>query len=247
MSARLAGLAIVCAAWRMAVPAAVMAQPRPEPPRFERIAALPLLPELPGLAPRVRDATPGAAFLASAILPGAGQYLLDADRWVPYVALELWGWVSYIQRRNEAHDLEGRYRDLAWSVARRVSVGPRRDSVFEYYETMGHFSESGALDVDPGAAGIQPERDATTFNGDLWMLARALFIPGGLPLPPDNPDYQRALAYYQTHAIPPSFSWAWGDSNLEQQVFAGLIRESDDAFRDATRMLGIILANHALS
>ncbi|MGH7504910.1 MAG: hypothetical protein ACRELX_04645, partial [Longimicrobiales bacterium] len=54
-------------------------------------------------------------------------------------------------------------------------------------------------------------------------------------------------AYYAAHAIPPVFSWAWGDSNLEQQVFAGLIRESDDAFRDSTRLLGIILANHALS
>jgi hypothetical protein len=184
------------------------------------------------------DVSPGAAFLASAILPGAGQYLQGADRWVPYIVLEAWAIVRYVERRSEARTIERRYRDLAWSVARRggISVPPRRDSVFEYYEDMTRFGASGAYDADPRAAGVQPERDRETFNGQLWELAQALFS-----------DDAQALAYYQSRAVPPTFAWAWGQSNLEQQVFEELIHESDEAFRDATTALGIVLANHMIS
>jgi hypothetical protein len=222
------------------------AQARADASRLDELTAAGVLPEFPGVAMPLTT-SPGATFLASAFVPGAGQYLLGADRWVPYIAVELWGWISYFRRRGEARDLERRYRDLAWSVARRISVGPRRDSIFEYYEDMGRFSASGTFDAEPGLDGLQPELDRTTYNGDLWLLSRALFIPGGRSLPPEHPDYQLALAYYQENAVPPSFAWAWGDSDLERQVFAGVIRESDDAFRDSTRLLGIILANHVVS
>ena len=182
--------------------------------------------------------SPGRAFLASAIVPGAGQYLQGTDRWVPYVALEVWALVRYATRRADARTLEGRYRDLAWSVARRggISTPPRRDSVFEYYEDMTRFGASGAFDADPRSPGTQPERDRETFNGQLWDLAQALF----------SNDAQ-AIAYYESRAIPPTFAWAWGQSNLEQQVFEELIRESDESFRDATTALGIVLANHMIS
>ncbi|MGH7505785.1 MAG: hypothetical protein ACRELX_09045, partial [Longimicrobiales bacterium] len=91
--------------------------------------------------------SPGAAFLASAVLPGAGQYALNADRWIPYLVVEAWAVFTFVDQRADAGTFERRYRDLAWSVARRGSTPPRRDSVFEYYEEMGHFSESGAFDV----------------------------------------------------------------------------------------------------
>jgi hypothetical protein len=194
------------------------------------------LPELPGQTRA--PLSPGHAFLASAILPGAGQYLQATDRWVPYVVVEAWALVRYVSRRSDARTLERRYRDLAWSVARRggISVPPRRDSVFEYYEDMTRFGASGSFDADPREPGVQPENDRETFNGQIWDLAQALF---------SNAD--QALAYYQSRAIPPTFAWAWGESNLEQQVFEELIHESDESFRDATTALGIILANHMIS
>lgn len=199
--------------------------------------------------PQAAQATPqpGIAFLASALAPGAGQYLLGAGRWVPYAVVEVWAWITYLERRGDARSLGRRYRDLAWSVARRVSVGERRDSVFDYYESMSRFSASGSFDADPRVAGVQPDPDPTTYNGDVWLLARSLFFPGGISYPPGTTQYERALQYYRQHAIPASFAWAWGDSNLEQRVFNELIHQSDDASRTATQILGTILVNHIVS
>ncbi len=190
---------------------------------------------------------PGVAFAASAVVPGAGQFLLHADRWVPFAAVEAWGWFSYFDRRGNGRSLARDFRDLAWSVARRVSVGGRRDSIFEYYEAMSHFASSGALDGDPRTSGVQPELDSTTFNGELWVLAKALYFPGGIDMPPGTQAYERALQYYLGRAIPASFAWAWGDSNLEQQTFRELIRRSDESLRSSTQILGLLLANHMVS
>lgn len=191
--------------------------------------------------------SPGALMAASALVPGAGQYLMGADRWVPYVVLEAWGWIAYTDRRGEARSHERLYKDLAWSVARRISTGLRRDTVFDYYESMARFSSSGAFDADPRQPGIQPESDPGTFNGEKWLLASSLFIPSGGFFPPGTIEYQRALDYYVRHAIPGSFAWAWGDSELEQQVFNEFIRASDEAQRNATWLLGTIVANHVVS
>jgi hypothetical protein len=179
-----------------------------------------------------QDPPPSPVFLASAVVPGAAQYLMGDDRWVPYAAVEAWAIISYAQQRRLARSLEQRYRDVAWQVARRVSVGERRDTVFEYYEAMAHYRSSGGWLPD-GA----PE----------WRLARALYFPGGQPAAPGSPAYEAALAYYMSRAIPPAYAWAWGGSKLEQQVFADLIGESDAAFRSAGRYLGLILANHVTS
>jgi hypothetical protein len=189
-----------------------------------------------------QDPPPSPVFLASALLPGSAQYLMGDDRWVPYAAVEVWALISYVQQRRLARSLEARYRDVAWQVARRVSVGERRDTVFEYYEAMAHYASSGGWLPD-GA----PERQEGTFNGELWRLARALYFPGGQAAAPGSPAYEAALAYYLSRAIPPAYAWAWGGSKLEQQVFAGLIGESDAAFRSAGRYLGLILANHVTS
>jgi hypothetical protein len=180
--------------------------------------------------------TPGLAFLASAGVPGAGQYLQDADRWFGYVVVEAWAILTYLDQRSEARAFQRRYRDLAWSVARRTSAPPRRDSIFEYYEDMTRFLASGAFDADGGEPGLQPEVDRETFNGELWSLAQALYG-----------DDDAALAYYASRAIVPTYAWAWGDSNLERQVFVEIIRDSDEAFRHATTALGVLVANHMVS
>ncbi|MGH7555122.1 MAG: hypothetical protein ACREMQ_19140 [Longimicrobiales bacterium] len=199
-------------------------------------------------APQLSPPSPGVAFLSSAILPGAGQYLLKEERWVPYVVLEAWALVTYLDRRQDGRALAQRYRDLAWSVARRHSIiGARRDTTFEYYEALAHHDASGLFDLDPRQTGVQPEQDSSTFNGGVWHLARSLYMPGGLNLPPGTPEYERALAHYMQNAIPPEFLWAWGPSLLEQQAYIGLIEESDDAFRTATQVLGVVVANHIVS
>jgi hypothetical protein len=203
-----------------------------------------------GLFDRVQDEgeplRPGTSMMASAVLPGTGQFLQGNDRWLPYLAIELWGWISFLNRRADAHDLAADYRDLAWSVARRVSIGSRRDTIFEYYEEMTHYPSSGTFDSDPETAGIQPEFDVRTFNGDLWALSRGLFW-GGQNYAAGTGLYEQALDYYMDRAIPPTFTWAWGDSFLEQQSFRELIRRSDEAYRTSTQFLGLILANHVVS
>jgi len=190
----------------------------------------------------------GRAFLFSALVPGAGQRMLGQSRWVPYLALEAWAWLRYFDRARQGRALERRYKDLAWSVARLVSSGPRRDGPFEYYEAMGKYVASGAYDAEPHRPGLQPEEDPATFNGAVWQLARSIYLPAGAdPVDTESIEYWQALNYYAQNATPPPFAWSWSSSPLAQQRFRELIRESDESLREATTMLGLILANHMVS
>lgn len=197
-------------------------------------------------ADTVTESTGGIAFVASALLPGAGQFYLNTDRWVPFVAVETWAWVKYLQNRSRGRELEDAYKDLAWNVARRLTTSTRRDSAFTYYEAIGQYDRSGQFDADVLTAGLQPELDSTTFNGTQWRRARALFLRG-IPAIPGTTEYEQALAYYRANAVPEDYTWSWGKSLLEQQEFQETISRSDAAFRAATRMMGVILANHIAS
>ncbi|HUF12257.1 MAG TPA: hypothetical protein VMN78_04085 [Longimicrobiales bacterium] len=194
------------------------------------------------------DPSVAGAFLASAVVPGAGQYRLGAGRWVAYIGVEAWAWINWVDTRTEANELGTEYRDLAWSVARRISVGDRADREFEYYEAMSNFLESGSFDADPGAPGLQPEEDGATFNGSVWALARAIFFPAGADsLPPSDQEQAAALDYYERNAIEPGYAWSWGSNRLEQEHFRTLIRRSDEAARASTTLLGVVLVNHVVS
>jgi hypothetical protein len=197
-------------------------------------------------APQTPSDRAGIAFLASSLLPGAGQYYLREERWVPYLALEAWAWITYANQQSRGRALERRYRDLAWQVARRICPGARRDTTFQYYEHMADFHESGAFDTDESVSGVQPEQRVQTYNGQQWLRAKALYLRG-FEAPPGTPEYHRALDYYAQNAIPSGYCWSWGDSNLEQDSFNRLIDQSDSALRAATRTLGLILANHVVS
>lgn len=196
-----------------------------------------------------RTPTPGRAFLLSAAVPGLGQKRLGQNRWVAYGAVELWAWIQYFRKRREGRALQERYRDLAWFVARRVSVGPRVDGDFEYYEAMTQYGASGAYDTRPDEGGVQPEEDPETFNGSIWALAREIFFLDDTGGPPDpaSDHYQKALRYYMSRAYRPSQAWNWTNNALQQAEFSELIRLSDENLRRGTTMVGIIIANHLLS
>ncbi|HUH14237.1 MAG TPA: hypothetical protein VMK65_14080 [Longimicrobiales bacterium] len=172
--------------------------------------------------------------------------MLGEGRWVLYGALEAWAVLRYLERSGRGRELAHDYRELAREVARRISTGERPEGSFDYYEALTHFAASGAFDHSQDQPGLQPETDPETHNGRVWELARAIYLPGGEG-GPGTPAYERALEYYRTHAVGAEFAWAWGANGLEQQVYQDLIRGSDEAVRDATAMLGIILANHIVS
>jgi hypothetical protein len=185
--------------------------------------------------------------LASLLVPGAGQLLAHQDRGAVYLAAEIYLLSRFVQLNREADREADHFQSLAYDVARRVFVATRRDTVFEYYEQMERFVESGRYDVDPGAAFV-PETDPRTYNGSVWLLARRTFWEDPNVAPDaTSPQYWRALQFYQARAVGPDFLWTWRDHSLEHQVFRESIRRSDNAFRRAQNQVGLLLANHVLS
>ncbi|HEX6693283.1 MAG TPA: hypothetical protein VF035_01140 [Longimicrobiales bacterium] len=197
-------------------------------------------------APAADTTVRSRAFLASLVAPGTGQYMLGQKRWIPYAAVETYGWLRFAERRLTASRLAERYRDLAWTAARAAGGGMRRDTSFAYYEILTKSMRSGAFDADPAMDGLQPEQDPATYNGEQWRLAKALFVPLGSAGTPGTPGYGSALGYYMATAIPDDFAFAW-QSEADQGRFRELIEDSDDAYSGSTIVLGLILANHLTS
>ena len=190
--------------------------------------------------------SPTRALLYSGVLPGWGQRRLDKARWWGFLAVEVIGWGVLLERQRTGHDFRTRYRDLAWFVARRGTLGERMDGDFEYYEALGKYRASGALDADPYMGGVQPETDTTTFNGSIWSLANEIFlVPGEQgPLGPGSPEYEHAMEYYASRSIGPEFQWDWNGDEISRAEYDRLIRRSDAALRQVTTVVGVILANH---
>lgn len=185
--------------------------------------------------------------IASLVVPGAGQLLTRRDRGLIYLAAEGYVLSRFLQLALGARRGARRYRELAFTVARRGYVTARRDTVFEYYEMMEKFTASGDFDLDPGP-GFAPESDSATYNGSVWLLARRTYwADPQSPPPPTSPEYQQALQFYRSHAVGPDFRWSWRGASLEQQEFRATIHASDDSFRRAQNQLGLLLANHLAS
>ena len=182
--------------------------------------------------------------LMSAAVPGAGEFTLHLDRWLPQIALEALGWWQYRTQRAHGRAFEKKYRALACQAARGLPPGECRDtSYFEYYELMGKsdWSSSGRYDTDPSTPGVQPEQDEGTFNGLVWSRATVLNLHDHVV------DTAKALLYYQHNAFPDAYYWNWDNSSLQQTVYSEYIRRGDDAFRTSSRILGFILVNHVTS
>jgi hypothetical protein len=185
--------------------------------------------------------------VASLVLPGSGQLLAHQDRGALYLAVELFTLARIAQLTHEGNTQGDRFRDIAFQVARHGFATLRRDTVFEYYETMERFTASGAFNRDSGAA-LAPETDPTTFNGSIWLLARRTFwADPNVPPPLGSPEYAAALQFYVQHAVGPAFLWSWRDASAQQQLFRETISKSDNAYRSAQDHIGLLLANHVAS
>jgi len=184
--------------------------------------------------------------VASAIIPGSGQLIAGQDRGAVYLAVEAVLLVQLFSARSEATRERDRYKGLAFDVARAQFAPARRDTVFEYFEQLERFVESGAFDTDPGPA-LVPPTDESTYNGNVWKLARETFLPDPGNLDTTSHEYQRALEFYRGRAVGPNFQWSWRDAGLEQDLYSRSIKRSDDAFRSSTQYLGLLLVNHLLS
>ncbi len=185
--------------------------------------------------------------VASLIVPGAGQLLGGRARGAVYLVAEALLITRTLGLNSEGRREQERYRQLAMVVARGQFGPVEQDTVFEYYEQMGRYVESGPFDTDPGP-GFAPPTDTRTYNGQIWELARTTFFPDPVnEPPPESAEYERAVAFYRSRAIGPNYQWSWRNAGLEQDLFRQTIAASDEAFREATTTLGLLLANHLLS
>jgi hypothetical protein len=183
----------------------------------------------------------------SALLPGTGQWLLDQDRFIPYLALEAYAWLKYASDSREGARQRAEYRRLARTVARAQFATSTPNGNWEYYERMEHYTESGVYDAIPGGA-LQPEPDTTTFNGSVWLLARETYWEDpNTPPDPGSTAYTNALVFYSQRAVTPNYRWSWRDAQLEQDLFRRTIARSNDFYRQAAQDLAVVIANHVLS
>jgi hypothetical protein len=183
----------------------------------------------------------------SALVPGLGQGLLRQQRGIVYLAAEGYLILRALGAQRDARRERDAYREIARTVARAGFGADRPDASWEYYERLQHVLESGAFNTTPGAA-LSPETDPATFNGSIWRLARETFWRDPDVAPdPTSGEYQRALAFYERRAVGESFRWSWRDAQLEQDLYRQTIDRSNDASRQARQMVGLLLANHALS
>jgi hypothetical protein len=185
--------------------------------------------------------------ISSALVPGSGQILTGHDRGVLYLAAEAFLLLRLWSLEREGRRERDAFRDLAFSVARAPFRPARRDTVFEYYEAMQSYIESGPFSTGIGSE-IIPPTDVSTYNGYVWQLARETFLASpDLPVDTASEEYQRALDFYASRAVGANFQWSWRDAGLERDLFRQSIGRSDDAFRLATQYLGLVLANHLVS
>lgn len=190
---------------------------------------------------------PWWAPVTSGVLPGTGQLMMGQQRGVGYLVAEGYLLLQLFRARRDANRDRDAYRALAFEVARKPFGGVRPRGGWDYYESMEKYLESGAFDRIPGGA-IDPETDETTYNGARWLLARETFwVNPGIAPPVGSSEYSRALAFYQSRAIPAAYQWSWRDAQLEQDVYSQTIASANRSVQQAVNYVGLIGANHLVS
>jgi hypothetical protein len=188
-----------------------------------------------------------AAPIASAIIPGLGQARLRKERFVPYMAAEAFLLLKYVKDIREGNDAARTYRAVARDVARRSFAASPQDTIWQYYEKLEKYLESGTFSLSLNGP-TAPETDSTTYNGAQWVLARQQFgIPLDDPGASSLPNYPLALSYYESRAVRQAYGWSWRNAQLEQDLFRRSIARSNDAKRRAKLDFSALIANHLLS
>ena len=196
---------------------------------------------------RVVDRMPvWSAPLASLALPGLGQVRLGQGRAIAYLAAESFLLLQYRKDLTEGHRNERDYREIARSIARRGFVSAPPDTVWQYYEKLTEYVESGAFSTATSGETV-PEPDPSTYNGFQWLLARSQFGVPDDPSERGSQRYQRALALYESRAVRQPYRWSWRNAQLEKDLYRRTISRTNDAYRRATFDLSAVIANHLLS
>ncbi len=197
--------------------------------------------------PKPGTRAPWWAPVLSGVVPGAGQFAMGQQRSVGYLVAEGYLILQQVRARRDANRDRDAYRALAFDVARQPFGGERPRGGWDYYESMEKFLESGAFDRIPGGA-IDPETDETTYNGARWLLARETYWLNPAVAPAvGSAEYQRALAFYQSRAVPAAFQWSWRDAQLQRDVYAQTIASANRSVQRAVNYVGLIGANHLVS
>lgn len=185
--------------------------------------------------------------VASAVLPGSGQFALGQQRSVGYAIAEVYFVMQALAARRDGNRDRDEYRALAADVARRPFSASRPVGGWDYYESMEKFLASGVYDRIPGGD-LNPETDETTFNGVRWRLARETFWrnPDSVPAT-TSAEYQRAIAFYTERAVPDAFRWSWRDAQLQQDVYRQTIESANRSYQRAVTLFGVVGANHLAS
>lgn len=174
--------------------------------------------------------------IASAIAPGAGQFMLGHDRFLVYAAVEVLGWWKYLKDSHEQTRQEALFKDLARAAARSHFSTSLPDGGWSYYEQMRDWLESGRYSQTTSGP-VVPETDVLTFNGTRWQLAQATH----------SNDPAAALAEYERLAIKPEFRWSWRNAGLQYDIFKRTTESRNDAYHAGVTDLAVLAANHALS
>jgi hypothetical protein len=189
---------------------------------------------------------PHAAPLASLLVPGLGQARLRQGRAVAYLAAEAFLLLQYGKDLGEAHRNERDYREIARTIARRGFVASPPDTVWQYYEKLSTYIESGAYSQTISGR-VVPETDTTTYNGAQWDLARRQFGVTTDPGEVGSPAYERALEMYAERAVRQPYRWSWRNAQLEKDIYVRTIARANGAYRRATLDISAVIANHLLS
>jgi hypothetical protein len=173
--------------------------------------------------------------IASAAIPGSGQWMLGNNRAIAYLAVEAVAWWRYsVDVRERSLQVE-RFKDIARRVARAQFSPSPPDTAWVYYEMMRDYKESGQYSMTASGP-VVPETDPSTFNGSRWELAQAT-----------NATYAAALADYERMAVKRDFYWSWQNAQLQFDIYTRDTGKRNDADRAATRDLIVIGANHIIS
>jgi hypothetical protein len=215
-------------------------------PAFDSVAVTKATHDDGILARSINRLPTWSAPLASLVIPGVGQARLKQGRAIAYFAAETFLLLQYRKDLNEGRRNERDYRDIARTIARRGFVASPPDTVWQYYEKLSEYVESGAFSMVPNGPTV-PETDPQTYNGYQWKLAREQYGVAENGLDVGTLQYGRALALYESRAMRQPYRWSWRNAQLEKDIYVRAISRTNDAYRRATLDLSALIANHLLS